>query len=245
MLRSVINYDSKLGEKISAKKLLINLYCCTNEWEKAERELDDLDEREALNAKLIVAHARDEQEDREDTIVFAKEMLANSAWDLYNALYTLGRAYSIFGKPKRPEATKVWEKTLEIFSSLGDASDKFITTRVELTINMLLAKEYIRESDVDRCLDYTEKVVEKCIEFFNLVKEPCVGKDTENVFLSASEPHAERENDLADVLEKCKRDLMWWIVACWEECGSDDNPVTRTDRYKALMDKYEKEMIIE
>lgn len=245
MLRSVINYDAKLGEKISAKKLLINLYCCTNEWEKAERELDDLDEREALNAKLIVAHARDEQEDREDTIVFAKEMLENSAWDLYNALYTLGRAYSIFGKPKRPEATKVWEKTLEIFSSLGDASDKFITTRVELTINMLLAKEYIRESDVDRCLDYTEKVVEKCIEFFNLVKEPCVKKDTENVFLSPSEPPAERENDLADVLEKCKRDLMWWIVACWEECGSDDNPVTRTDRYKALMDKYEKEMIIE
>ena len=245
MLKSVINYDIRLDKKIEAKKMLISLYCFFGEYDKAYAECDSLGYTDALEAKEDIAKIRDEEEDREDMITFAKEMLAVRISELYNAFYDLGRAYSVFGHPKRGEAISVYEKADRVFEAVG--KDVAPRTRIYAanSMYMLLAKEYIREGDVDRCLDYVEKVTETCIDYFNDYKKYLTDGIPDTVFHTGEEPGKKEAAEFVSLLEKEKRDLMWMIVACWEECGSEDNPVTSSDRYKKCMEKYNKEMVCE
>ncbi len=245
MLSFIISYDPDLHKKLEAKNMLINLHCNMGEWEKAEHECDGLEGTYNLDAKMIIALARDEEEDRMDMISFAKENLDIKINDLYNAFYTLGRAYSILGKPKRAEAVAVFKKTLEVFGSMGDTIYERTLNYIKNRTSMLLAKEYLRDGDIEKCLDYVEDVTDNSIAEFKTVKKTMLKGISSGIFCTAVEPEVKSEEELRDFLSKMKRDLMWMIVACWEECGSEDNPVTQSERYKKCIEKYNREMVIE
>ena len=245
MLSFIVNYDPDLQKKLEAKKMLINLHCNMGEWEKAEHECDGFEGTHHLDAKMNIALARGEEEDRENMISFAKKNLDIKINDLSNAFYTMARAYAIFGKPKRAETVAVLTKTLEVFATLEGAMDERSLNWVRNGTAMLFAKEYLREGDIEKCLTYVEDVTDNCIAVFQSDKKAMLEGIPEGIFCEGAAPEEKSEEERKEYLSKLKRDLMWMIVACWEECGSEDNPITQSERYKICIEKYNREMVVE
>ena len=241
MLRTVMKYDDNFARRLRAKQLMIGLYCSIRDFERAEAECEDLDRTQEIVAKIDIANARDEEEDRTDKISLAKKLFEIRKDQLFGSLYTLGRAYSIFGKEKRAEALAVYNLSLSLVELHKDSETKLSSAAYESGIDMLIAKEYLREGDFDACLDYVERTTDACIRYLGEIKEKLTKPADETVFLEAARPENKDAKEVREILNDKRESLKWTIIACWEECGNDDNVITRSERYKKCIEKYDRE----
>ncbi len=244
MLRTVMKYDDNFARRLRAKQLMIGLYCSIRDFERAEAECEDLDRTQEIVAKIDIANARDEEEDRTDKISLAKKLFEIRKDQLFGSLYTLGRAYSIFGKEKRAEALAVYNLSLSLVELLKDSETKLSSAAYESGIDMLIAKEYLREGDFDACLDYVERTTDACIRYLGEIKEKLTKPADETVFLEAAQPEIKDAKEIREIINDKRESLKWTIIACWEECGNDDNVITRSERYKKCIEKYDRETAV-
>ncbi len=241
MINTVIRFDSNYARKLKAKQLLIQLYCNVRNFEKAQIECDDLDLAESLESKIIIAGARDEEEDREDKITLAKDLFEIRQSELFASLYHLARAYSVFGKEKRNEALEVYNMSLSLLETLNGAENETAADSRRAGINMLIAKEYLRDGDYEKCLDYVENTTDACIDYLRSVRKRLYDAPESSVFLRGDINSAGSIEDKKEFLRSKREQLKWTIIACWEECGTDDNVITQSDRYKKCTEKYDSE----
>ena len=221
--------------------MLIRLYCNVRDFEKAQIECDDLDRAESLEARIGIASARDEEEDYEDKVILAKDLFEIRRSELFDSLYHLARSYSIFGKEKRKEALEVYDLIMSLLETLKKADHKTATNGRKAWFNMLIAKEYLREGDFDKCLDYVEKTTDSCIEYLRSISERLSAAPEDAVFFRNDTGYVSRIEDKTEILRAKRERLKWTIIACWEECGTEDNVITRDRRYKECIERYDRE----
>lgn len=241
MLRTVMKYDDNFARRLRAKQLMIGLYCSVKNFGKAEAECEDLDRTQEIVAKIDIANARDDDEDRTDKIALAKRLFHIRKDQLFGSLYTLGRAYSIFGKEKRAEALEVYNLSLSLVDALKDSQTSLSAAAYESGLCMLIAKEYLREGDFDSCLDYVEKTTDACIKYLGEIKKKLTTPSPDTTFLEAARPDEKSADEIGEILSDKRESLKWTIIACWEECGNEDNVITRSERYKKCIEKYGRE----
>lgn len=83
------------------------------------------------------------------------------------------------------------------------------------------------------------------IENFNSVKANLLNCSENTEFYDCENRSDIGKDEITMRLKNTREQNMLYIIACWEECGSEDNPVTRHERYKKYMGKYDRETVVD
>lgn len=232
----VVSYDTNIGRKTEAKNGLIDIYCTMEYFEKAFIEAQDLSE---YDNKIALCDISRSKRDFEKLETHARDALYMATHEYMSQLYTLARAYSIQGEPKREEAIAVWQKLCDVADMnrgiLGDS--KALSRKMSALLG--LAKEYLRRGDVEKCLDYTEKLADSAVIYYYSSVESMTGNAViDKLYLNSDPLH--NSGEIPESFEYLKDNLKWWLIACHEECADrEGNSVVTHDRYKKCMERIE------
>ncbi len=232
----IVSYDTNIGRKTEAKNGLIDIYCTMEYYEKAFIEAQDLSE---YDKKIALCDISRSKRDFENLEIHARDALYMATHEHMSQLYTLARAYSIQGEPKREEAIAVWKKLCDV----ADLNREIIGDSMALSRKMSallgLAKEYLRRGDVDSCLDYTEKLTDSAVIYYYRSVDSMMGKYVINKLYMNSDP-LHKSEEIPESFEYLKDNLKWWLIACHEECADrDGNPVVTHERYRKCIERIE------
>lgn len=229
MTGNVISNDKRLNAKSYAIHLYAKLLCYKGLFDIAYSECNGMDIRQNLLTKIEIAGIQNTEESKKQRIEYSKSLYQIFTHDMYSALRTLGRAYSVYGKPMRDKAIEVYNTTLDLILPTEKTINCVGYATRLIDIYMLLSKEYLRDGDIEGCIDYIEKICDTVLTLSDTLNGSSDESHFKDAFIDEKNGRGGRVGDK----------IMAYIVACWEECGSSDNPVTRHERYKKCIERLE------
>lgn len=235
MLQSILERDISATLRADATYLLSLIYAHMKEKEKAAKSAEDLPYPEKLRCLYKQAIITS---DHAEQIQIGKDRHAYGFQMASVGLASLYTAYSVIGGESRKIAVEIKKKQIDLIELYRDTITDFLYHYHLCEAHGRLAIEYLRDSDINPCLDNIEKVCDHCCALAELV-----------IFGSTEEENVWRKNNLNILTpfggkndpESVVRVLRNYIVECQKECTDQvSNPINTSERYKNCICRIEK-----
>ena len=237
MLSTVVAYEKNLGLKGEAKERLVCIHCIMGYYGKAEMEAEDLGYDNRYKMLYEIASTQDKWNDQ---ALYAKKKIRVDLREYYFSLTKLALAYSVQGKPMRDNAICVFNTTLELIESQREVFGESFYYETKLNIYSLLAKEYLRDNEIEKCIEYAEKLTDGSIQLYDLIKKimlksgGIVSTSENNIFIDEDNPMVNISYE--EALTKAKTALKWSLLSCQQECeDNENNPIITSERFKKCL----------
>ena len=238
MLTTVVAYEKNLGLKGEAKEWLVSIHCTMGYYGKAEVEAEDIGYDKRYVSLCAIAAAK---ENWDDLVLYSKKRIRTDARIYWLSLADLAFSYSVQGEPMRQKAIEVWKTTINILETerdllgIGTASD-FLSSAYHH-----LAKEYLRDGDIDMCLSQIEQLTELCVQYYQWINDNT--DDDGKVLEHLSNDTFLYDGALTNVFSKketlfrSKNALRWCVVSCLDDYEDrENNPIVTNERYQKCLE---------
>lgn len=242
MLSTVIAYEKNLGLKQEAKEHLVRIHCIMGYYGKAEMEAEDLGYIVRYKMLCEIAEAQGKEN---ESVVYAKKSVRCELREYYLSLVRLAFSYSAQGKPMRHKALEVWEKALELLKAQKSVFGIGLYNDFIASAYSLIAKEYLRDGQLDKCLDYIEALTDECVYYYQWIKDNVapdgriMGEYDDDTFLYSGilESLVFTKDE---TLVRSKNALKWCVLSCCDEYDDkENNPIVTSERFKRCIERFD------